>query len=88
MIGLVGVAAGIVFGLFINGLLRMVGLDFSAFTSITSYMALINSKIYPSWGVDKLLWRSLVILVISALAALIPAIEASRREPAEALHFV
>jgi ABC-type lipoprotein release transport system permease subunit len=88
MIGLVGVAAGIVFGLFINGMLRRVGLDFTSFSSVTSYMALINSKIYPSWGVDKLLWRALVILVISALAALIPALEASRREPAEALHFV
>lgn len=88
MIGLVGVAAGVIFGLFINGMLRIFGLDFTAYSSVTSYMALINSKIYPSWGVDKLLGRALVILVISALAALIPAFEAARREPAEALHFV
>jgi len=88
LIGLVGVAAGIVFGLFINGMLRSVGLDFSAFSTVTSYMALISTKIYPSWGVEKLLWRALVVLVISALAALIPAFEAARREPAEALHFV
>jgi putative ABC transport system permease protein len=88
LIGLVGVGAGIVFGLLINGMLRAVGLDFSSFSNATSYMALINSKIYPSWGVEKLLWRALLILVISALAAFIPALEASRREPAEALHFV
>jgi ABC-type lipoprotein release transport system permease subunit len=88
LIGLVGVAAGIVFGLFINGVLRMFGLDFTSFSSVTSYMALITTKIYPTWGVDKLLWRALVILIISMLAALLPALEAARREPAEALHFV
>jgi ABC-type lipoprotein release transport system permease subunit len=32
--------------------------------------------------------RATTIAIISALAALIPAIEAGRREPAEALHFV
>jgi ABC-type lipoprotein release transport system permease subunit len=88
LIGLVGTAAGILFGLFINGVLMKVGLDFTSFSTVTSYMALITTKVYPTWGVDKLLWRALVILVISALAALIPALEASRREPAEALHFV
>ena len=41
MIGLVGVAVGIVFGLVINGLLMKVGLDFSSFSPVTSYMALI-----------------------------------------------
>jgi ABC-type lipoprotein release transport system permease subunit len=88
MIGLVGVAAGIVLGLLINGVLMRVGLDYSAFTSATSYMALINDRIYPSWGIDKLLVRALTVAIISALAAVIPAREAAGREPAEALHFV
>ncbi len=88
MIGLVGVAAGIVLGLAINGLLMKVGLDFRAYSSITSYMALIKDKIYPTWGTEKLLMRALVVAVISALASVIPAIEAGRREPAEALHYV
>jgi ABC-type lipoprotein release transport system permease subunit len=51
-------------------------------------MALVGGRIYPDWGVDKLLWRALTVAIISALAALIPAREAARREPAEALHFV
>jgi len=88
LIGLVGVAAGIVVGLIINGILMRVGLDFTAYSTVTSYMALINSRVYPSWGIDKLLMRALTIAIISALAAVIPALEAARREPAEALHFV
>ncbi len=88
MMGLVGVAAGILVGLLINGTLRQVGLDYTAFANITSYMALINGRIYPTWGVDKLVGRGLTVVIISALAALIPAREAARREPAEALHFV
>jgi len=88
MIGLVGVAVGIVFGLAINGGLMRVGLDFSTYSTITSYMALIKDRVYPTWGVEKLLMRASTVAIISALASVIPAIEAGRREPAEALHFV
>ena len=75
-------------GLLINGVLGRVGMDFSQFTSITSYMALISGKIYPTWGVDKLLQRTLTVLIITILSTLYPAHEAALREPAEALHYV
>ena len=88
MIGLVGVVAGIVLGLALNGYLMRVGLDFGSMTQATAYMALIKSRVYPTWGVEKLLMRASMVAIISALAALIPAIEAGHREPAEALHFV
>ena len=88
MIGLVGVAVGIVFGLAINGVLMKVGLDFGSFSTITSYMALIKNRVYPTWGMEKLVMRASVVAIISTLASVIPAIEAGRREPAEALHFV
>ena len=88
MIGLVGVTAGIVLGLAINGYLMKVGLDFGNMTQATSYMALIQSRAYPTWGIEKLPLRVSMIVIISALASLIPAYEAGRREPAEALHFV
>jgi ABC-type lipoprotein release transport system permease subunit len=89
MIGLVGAAAGIVLGLAINGYLMKVGLDFgSAMTQAASYMALVQSRVYPTWGIEMLPMRVSMIVIISALAALIPAAEAGRREPAEALHFV
>ncbi len=88
MIGLVGVVAGIILGLAINGYLMKVGLDFGNMTQAASYMALIQSRAYPTWGIEKLPLRVSKIVIISALAALIPAAEAGRREPAEALHFV
>jgi putative ABC transport system permease protein len=88
MIGLVGVTVGIALGLALNGYLMKVGLDFGNMTQAASYMALIKSRAYPTWGIEKLPLRVSMILIISALAALIPAVEAGRREPAEALHFV
>jgi len=88
MIGLVGVVVGILLGLALNGLLKQVGLDFSAFSGATSYMALITGRVYPSWGIENLPGRALTVAVIAALAALIPAREAARHEPAQALHFV
>jgi ABC-type lipoprotein release transport system permease subunit len=88
MMGLVGLAFGIVLGLLFNFVLGQVGMDYSKFSSATSYMALISGRVYPTLGVDKLLQRGITVLVISVLAAFIPAREASQSEPAEALHYV
>jgi ABC-type lipoprotein release transport system permease subunit len=68
--------------------LMRIGLDFGSMTQAASYMALIKDKVYPTLGVEKLVMRASMVAIISALAAVIPAIEAGRREPAEALHFV
>jgi ABC-type lipoprotein release transport system permease subunit len=88
MIGIVGAAAGIVVGLIINGASAQVGLDYTSFATMSDYMALINSRIYPSLGLQNLGWRAATVVIISTLAAFIPAREASHREPAEALHYV
>ena len=88
LIGFVGVLAGIAFGLMINLSLMQVGMDYSQFAGVTDYMALISGKIYPTLGISKLPMRATIIFVIAALAALIPAMIASRREPSEALHHV
>ncbi|MDQ3003849.1 MAG: ABC transporter permease [Chloroflexota bacterium] len=88
LIGFVGVIAGVGMGLGINLSLMQVGMDYSQFAGITDYMALISGKVYPTLGVNRLLGRAAIMLVIAALAALIPAIIASRREPSEALHHV
>ena len=88
IIGLVGAAAGVILGLAINGYLMKVGLDFGDLSNVASYMALVQSRIYPTWGIERLPMRVSMIVIIAALAALIPATEAGRREPAEALHFV
>ena len=88
LIGVVGVVAGIALGLMINLSLMQVGMDYSQFAGVTEYMALISGRIYPTLGVSKLFMRATIILLIAALAALIPAMIASRREPSEALHHV
>jgi len=88
LIGIVGVIAGIVLGLAANLSLGKVGMDYSQFAGITEYMALISGRVYPTLGVSKLFWRAGVVAAIAALAALIPAVIASRREPSEALHYV
>jgi ABC-type lipoprotein release transport system permease subunit len=88
LIGFVGVIAGIIMGLITNLSLMQVGMDYSQFAGVTDYMALISGKVYPTLGVSRLLMRATIIFVIAALAALIPAMLASRREPSEALHHV
>ena len=88
LIGFVGVIAGIAMGLITNLSLMQVGMDYSQFAGITDYMALISGRVYPTLGVSKLLMRAVIIFVIAALAALIPAMIASKREPSEALHHV
>jgi ABC-type lipoprotein release transport system permease subunit len=39
-------------------------------------------------GINQLLGRALTVAIIAALASLYPAWQASRKEPAEALHYV
>jgi ABC-type lipoprotein release transport system permease subunit len=63
-------------------------MDYSQFANVADYMALISGRVYPSLGLNNLLNRVLTVVIISTLAAWIPAREASRREPAEALHYV
>ncbi len=88
MIGVVGVAAGVILGLILNGSLGVVGMDYSQFSSLADYMALISGRVYPTLGLNNLLSRALTVIIIATLAAWIPASEAARREPAEALHSV
>ena len=88
LIGLVGIAAGILFGLLFNFLFRQVGMDFSQFSNVTTYAALISGRVYPSLGLEKIVGRVLVMLLVSIGAAFYPAWEASHREPAESLHYV
>jgi ABC-type lipoprotein release transport system permease subunit len=88
LIGIVGAAAGAAFGILLNGSFGRIGFDYSSFANVAEYMALISGRVYPSLGLEGLPGRALTVIIISLLAAAIPAIEASRREPAQALHHV
>ncbi len=88
LIGVMGAALGVLLGLSLTGALAMVGIDYTQFTDLTEYTALITGKIYPQFVPFKTLSHAITLAVIAALAALYPAREAARREAAEALHFV
>jgi len=87
-LGAAGALAGAALGVLLNLTLGQIGLDYSSYADVAEYMALINGKVYPSLGVNHLLNRMATVVIISTLAAWIPAREAARREPAEALHYV
>jgi putative ABC transport system permease protein len=88
MMGLVGAAFGVALGLLFNVLFGVIGFDFSAFSSITSYTALISGKIYSTLGTEKLLGHVLAVVIIAILASFYPAREAAHQEPAKSLHYV
>ena len=88
LIGVMGVLIGAVLGTSINLILSIVGMDFSQFANLTEYTALISGKIYTQLVPLKVLKHAFTVAIISALAAIYPAIQASQREPAEALHYV
>ena len=88
LIGVMGAILGTVLGLALTGGLGLVGIDYSQFANLTEYTALITGKIYPEFVPLKVLNHAITLAIIAALAALYPAREAARREPAEALHYV
>jgi ABC-type lipoprotein release transport system permease subunit len=88
LLGLIGVGFGVLLGVAFNFYFSRVGMDYSQFSSISQYMALITGKIYPTLGLEKLAQRGLVALVIAVLASYYPAVEAAKNEPAQSLHYV
>ena len=48
----------------------------------------MGDRLYPSVGLGQVVGRGLAVIFIAALASIYPAWQASRKEPAEALHHV
>jgi len=88
MLGLVGVIFGEALGIGLNAIFSVVGFDYSQYSNITDYMALITGKVFTSLALNSIFTRGLPVFIITILASLIPAREASRHEPSEALHYV
>jgi len=94
LIGLLGALAGSVLGGVIGAYFGRVGIDWVALyggMDIGEYSGLIGlmgDRLYLRIGIGVLAGRALTVGVIAALASLYPAWQASRREPAEALHYV
>jgi ABC-type lipoprotein release transport system permease subunit len=88
MLGLLGALVGEALGIGLNAIFSVVGFDLSQFAGMTDYMALISGRVYNSLALGTMLTRGLPVVIITILASLIPAREASRQEPSEALHYV
>ena len=88
LIGILGAIAGCAIGGLLVAVLGHFGFDWSGASELSELTALMGERLYPAIGFDLLLSRGLTVVVIAALAALYPAWRASRREPAEALHYV
>jgi putative ABC transport system permease protein len=86
-IGLLGsLVGGVLGGLVVAGV-GQVGIKLSI-AEMGEMMALLGDRLYPTLRIDLLFGRALTVGIIAALASLYPAWQASRREPAEALHYV
>jgi ABC-type lipoprotein release transport system permease subunit len=93
LVGLLGAVAGSVLGGVIGAYYGRVGIDWMALyggmdVGEFGMIGLMGDRLYLRIGIDVLAGRALTVGVTAALASLYPAWQASRREPAEALHYV
>jgi ABC-type lipoprotein release transport system permease subunit len=88
MIGVVGAVIGCAVGFGLISIVGNVGIDLSKLTGLGEISALMGSRLYPSITFADIAGRAILVVVIAAIASLYPAWQASRKEPAEALHHV
>ena len=87
-IGFVGALIGCILGWALVMAVGQVGIDFSFASQTGELTALMGSRIYPSISAINIIGYGIAVLVIAGLASLYPALQASRKEPAEALHHI
>jgi len=86
-LGFVGLAAGILAGVSITGLLGYTGIDFSFYMESMRTWG-TGSIIYPAIKILDLIVAVIIVLLTTVIAALYPAVKAARIRPLEALHFI
>ena len=87
-IGIVGAIIGCSLGALLLGWVGQVGIDLSSASGIGGVMALLGDRLYPVITPANLLSRGVLVIIIAAIASLYPSWQASRQEPAQALHHV
>ncbi len=89
LIGVVGAVLGCLAGVGLVMLIRMSGgFDFTFAAGMGEVTALMGSNLMPVLTVADVVVRGVLVAVIAGIASLYPAWQASRKEPAEALHHV
>jgi ABC-type lipoprotein release transport system permease subunit len=87
-IGLIGAVLGCVISWLLVTAVAQAGIDYSFAQGTGDITALMGDRLYPSIPISNIINYGIAVVVIAALASLIPAWQASRNEPAEALHYV
>jgi putative ABC transport system permease protein len=87
-IGIVGAIIGCSLGALLIGWVGQVGISLSGASGMGEVMALLGDRLYPIITPADLLSRGALVIIIAAIASLYPAWQASRTEPAQALHHV
>lgn len=89
LIGIVGAVVGCILGwLIILAFNASGGYDMSAYADLGELYALMGDAIYASVSPAGILQQGVIVAVMTTLASLIPAWQASRKEPANALHHI
>jgi len=87
MIGLVGAVVGCTLGwLAILAFNAAGGYNMSAYADAGELYAMMGDAIYASVNPVGILQQGIIVAAMTTLAALLPALQASRKEPAESLH--
>lgn len=91
-IGLLGAVIGSFLGWLLVSVVGRNGINFSAYVEdLDDYgeiYALMGDTLYPAISTGTIVQYGVAAIIVALLASLIPAYQASRREPAESLHFV
>jgi ABC-type lipoprotein release transport system permease subunit len=87
-IGVIGAVIGCILSWLLVLAVGQVGIDYSYAQGTGDITALIGNRIYPSIPIANIVYYGVAVVIIAALASLIPAWQASRNEPAESLHHV
>jgi ABC-type lipoprotein release transport system permease subunit len=87
-IGVVGAILGCGLAALLLGWVGQVGISLAGASALGGVMALLGDRLYPVITLGGLLSRGVLVIVIAMIASLYPSWQASRQEPAQALHHV
>ena len=91
-IGLVGSVIGCILAWLLVAWVNRSGIDFSSIVSdldnAGELYAMMGTVLYPAISASTIINYGIAGVIVAALAALIPAWQAARKEPAESLHFI
>ena len=86
-IGVIGAVIGCTLSWLLVLAVGQVGIDYSM-EGTGDITALIGNRLYPSIPIANIIYYGIAAVIITTLASLIPAWQASRNEPAESLHHI